>query len=141
MTKILHHYPIAWFTKDKRALICTSWRSCRKGEFRCLQPVKPSFLNVHCNVDLEILINGDICWLQTWVEIDLLQNFPDFLGESFCFLHRLSRFSTISNFLYFFTMVIKVEKRNKKPCGYVFIPFSMLVSINISRSQIHTELF
>ena len=58
--KTLHHYLIAYSQKVRRALIRISWRSWIRGAFLCLQPVKPSFLNVLCNVDFEILINRNV---------------------------------------------------------------------------------
>ena len=47
-------------TKNRQALTWISWKSCSKGGFLGLQRANPSYLNVLCNIDLEISIFGNV---------------------------------------------------------------------------------
>ena len=99
------------------------------------------FLNVLCNVDLKILINGNVTLTSnlSWNWSHTI--FQTFLVESFCFLPRLSGFSTVWNSLYFFTMVRKVETGTKNCLDMALYLFQFLWAtiIRVLRSELSSS--
>ena len=92
---------------------------------------------------MEILLNGNVMLTSNlgWVEIDLSHNFSDVSWRKFLF--PPSSFTALDHLKLsvFLHKGQKSRNRNQKLLEYGLIPLSIVVSINSSRSHIHTDLF
>ena len=123
------------FTKDSRALICVSWRSCKRGLFLILEHVKPSFLNNDLEISLlwNVMLTSHLGW--NWSLSRFFRRFLAKVSVSSLVFHgsRPSESLCISS--------LWSEKNKQEPRTAWIWPLSIFVSNNNSRSQIHTELF